>query len=182
EMAAPATSPSFLVSASKDPGSPARAGIDLQRVQVIKGWLDADGDTHERVYDVAGDSDNGASVDPQSCAPTGSGHASLCTVWQDPDYDASQPAFYYVRALENPSCRWSTLQCQAAGVNPFSADCTQQAQQMNAEMESRGAIGDVYSKCCLDPAEQPFYSPILQERAWTSPIWINPTDAEKDPS
>jgi len=38
-----------------------------------------------------------------------------------------------------------------------------------------GAIGDVFGRCCLDPAQEPFYSPVIQERAWTSPIWINPT-------
>ena len=73
--------------------------------------------------------DNGAGVDPDNCAATGSGHQSLCTVWRDPDYSASQAAFYYVRVLENPSCRWSTLQCQAAGVNPFADNCAEQAEQ-----------------------------------------------------
>ncbi|GAB5452030.1 MAG: DUF3604 domain-containing protein [Halioglobus sp.] len=178
ELDATATSPHFLISASKDPGPPGRPGVDLQRVQIIKGWLDADGATHERVIDVAGSADNGASVDPNTCAPTGKGHANLCTVWRDPTYDPAQHAFYYVRVLENPSCRWSTLQCQAAGVNPFATDCNAQASAKNLEMEERGAIGDVYSKCCTDPATQPFYSPVLQERAWTSPIWINPAVAD----
>ncbi len=174
EMSAGEKSPHFLISASKDPGTAAHPGIDLQRVQVIKGWLDAAGKTHEKVHNVLGSADNGASVDPASCAPVGAGHESLCTVWEDPDYDPSQRAFYYLRVLENPSCRWSTLQCQAAGVNPFAENCTAQAEAQNKVMSERGARGDVYSKCCIDPAEQPFYSPILQERAWTSPIWINP--------
>ena len=175
ELSAPATSPRFLVSAMKDQGSPGHPGIDLQRVQVIKGWLDAKGKTHEQVFDVAGSADNGASVDPQSCAPTGTGHPSLCTVWADPQYDPSQRAFYYVRVLENPSCRWSTLQCQAAGVNPFASNCAEQAETQNEVLKEQGAMGDVYSRCCLNPEEQPFYSPIIQERAWTSPIWLNPT-------
>ncbi len=174
ELDAGATSPRFLVSASKDAGSPGRTGIDLQRVQVIKGWLDDKGETHEKVYDVAGSADNGAGVDPNTCAPTGTGHANLCTVWQDPDFSPDERAFYYVRVLENPSCRWSTLQCQAAGVNPFAEDCEAQAAEQNAVMSDAGAIGEVYTRCCLDPEEQPFYSPTLQERAWTSPIWINP--------
>lgn len=172
ELPAPEKSPAFLVSAVKDPGSPGHSGVDLQRVQIIKGWLDSAGDTHEQVIDVAGSADNGASVDPQSCAPTGSGHANLCKVWRDPDYDAEQTAFYYVRVLENPSCRWSTLQCQAAGVNPFAQNCSEQATAKNTRRNDEGAIGNVYDNCCLDPATQPFYSPTLQERAWTSPIWI----------
>jgi hypothetical protein len=180
EMQAPTDSPVFLVNAAKDAGSPGNPGLDLQRIQIIKGWLDAQGQTHERVFDVAGSADNRAGVDPNSCTPTGSGHESLCTVWHDPEYDADQPAFYYARVLENPSCRWSTLHCQAAGVNPFAADCADQASAKTAE--TPGAIGDVYGKCCLDPAEQPFYSPTLQERAWTSPIWINPLHTKEESS
>jgi hypothetical protein len=95
-------------------------------------------------------------------------------VWRDPSFDASQPAFYYVRLLENPSCRWSTLQCQAAGVNPFDASCTAQAAAATERAHDRGAQGDVYGKCCLDPKTDPFYSPVIQERAWSSPIWYAP--------
>jgi hypothetical protein len=174
ELTASGESPAFLVSAAKDPGIPGHPGLDLQRIQVIKGWLDDSGNTREKVFDVAGSSDNRAGVDPESCAPTGSGHGNLCTVWRDPDYNPSQRAFYYVRVLENPSCRWSTLQCQAAGVNPFASNCQEQAAARTAELQDQGAIGDVFGRCCLDPAEQPFYSPIIQERAWTSPIWVNP--------
>jgi hypothetical protein len=118
ELDAPAQSPYFLASAAKDTGSPGHPGLDLQRIQLIKGWLDESGNSHEKVFDIAGSADNGAGVDPQTCAPTGSVHQSLCSVWGDPDYDPAQPAFYYVRVLENPSCRWSTLQCQAAGGQP----------------------------------------------------------------
>jgi hypothetical protein len=180
ELQAGTESPDFLVSAYRDPGSPGQPGTDLQRVQIIKGWLDGQGNTHEAIFDVAGDADNGAGVDPQSCAPTGSGQQSLCTVWKDPQYNASESAFYYVRVLENPSCRWSTLQCQAAGVNPFAADCADQAAKRTEEMQDNGAIGDVFGKCCIDPVQEPFYSPIIQERAWTSPIWLHPSLAEKD--
>lgn len=174
ELSAPPQSPVFLVNASKDPGTPQFPGTDLQRLQVIKGWLDDEGNTHERVYDVAGSADNGAGVDPQSCAPTGAGHRQLCTQWRDPDYDASQRAFYYVRVLENPSCRWSTRQCQSAGVNPFASNCSEQAQAATAELQDAGAIGEIFERCCLDPVTQPFYTPTIQERAWTSPIWLNP--------
>ena len=129
----------------------------------------------EKVFDIAGAANNGAGVDPQTCAPTGTGHKNLCTVWQDPDYNAGQSAFYYVRVLENPSCRWSTLQCQAAGVNPFAENCEEQAVEATASLKERESfvIGDVYGRCCLDAALEPFYSPTIQERAWTSPIWIN---------
>ncbi|QFU77897.1 DUF3604 domain-containing protein [Halioglobus maricola] len=176
ELAAPATSPAFLVSAAKDPGTAANPGLDLQRIQIIKGWLDDEGVTHEEVFDVAGSPTNNAGVNPQTCAPTGSGHKNLCTVWRDPAYNAKESAFYYVRVLENPSCRWSTLQCQAQGVNPFAENCSEQAAIQTEKLQDEGAIGDVFGRCCLNPEEEPFYSPTLQERAWTSPIWINPNE------
>src|SRR5690606_33141710 len=64
-LPAPATrSPRFLVSAQKDPGSANHPGVDLQRIQIVKGWVDAAGETHEAVFDVAGEAANGAGVDP----------------------------------------------------------------------------------------------------------------------
>ena len=75
-----------------------------------------------------------------------------------------------MRVLENPSCRWSTLQCQAAGVNPFDSNCASQAAA--AQDELGFTIGDVFGRCCLDEAAEPFYSRTIQERAWTSPIWV----------
>jgi len=173
--------PSFLVSALKDAGSPNNPGNDLQRVQIIKGWVDASGKTHEQVFDVAG-GPNDSSVNPQTCAPIGQGYTDLCGVWTDPSFDKDQHAFYYVRALENRSCRWSTLQCQAAGVNPFAENCATQAETKNALMNDRGAVGDVYSKCCTNAAESSFYSPTIQERAWTSPIWYSPATAQSKTS
>jgi hypothetical protein len=167
--------PRFLVSVVKDAGVAGHPGTDLQRVQIVKGWVDAGAETHERVYDVAGDAENGASVDPNSCSPTGAGSSSLCAMWEDPDFDSSEASFYYVRVLENPTCRWSTLQCQAAGVNPFADNCEAQAEEQTALAHERGAEGDVYGKCCLSEDEEPFYSPLIQERAWTSPIWYEPT-------
>ena len=169
-----AGAPRFFVNALKDAGSPGHPGTDLQRVQIVKGFLDAEGATHERVFEVAGTPDNGAGVDPQSCAPTGAGHAALCSVWQDPEFDPGQPAFYYARLLENPSCRWSTFQCQAAGVNPFSPECDAQAEAANEDALDAGARGNVWSNCCLAEAGEPFYSPVVQERAWSSPIWYQP--------
>ena len=169
-----AAAPRFLVAALKDAGSPGHGGLDLQRIQIIKGWVGADGTTHERVVDVAGRADETAGVDPDTCAPLGTGHTQLCAVWQDPDFDSERPAFYYARVLENPSCRWSTFQCQAAGVNPFASACAEQAAVATEAAQDGGALGDVYGRCCLDEAEEPFYSPTIQERAWTSPIWYRP--------
>jgi hypothetical protein len=170
---APGSPPRFLVSAGKDSGSPGNPGTDLQRLQVVKGWLDRTGQTREQVFEVAGDPDNGASVNPDSCEPVGSGYAQLCSVWQDPTFDPREDAFYYLRVIENPTCRWSTRQCQAAGVNPFAENCQEQAARMNEQRQDKGAIGDVYGRCCLDAREEPFYSPVIQERAWTSPIWYH---------
>ncbi len=171
EVTAAQGRPRFLVNVHKDPGTPSSPGTDIQRVQIIKGWLDGAGETHEQVFDIAGSADNGAGINPANCARIGNGLSRSCTVWSDPGFDAEQEAFYYVRVLENPSCRWSTLQCQAAGVNPFSDQCLAQAEEATAVAQGNGATGDVYSKCCTDPDSSAFYSPILQERAWSSPIW-----------
>ena len=178
ELQAGGTPPRFLVSALRDPGSPGKPGTALQRVQIIKGWLDERGNTRERVIEVAGNGDNGASVNPATCEPVGAGYDQLCTVWQDPEFNATEDAFYYVRVLENPSCRWSTLQCKAAGVDPFAADCAAQAAAKNEQQE--GAIGDVWNNCCIDQQSEPFYSPLIQERAWSSPIWIKGRQARAD--
>ncbi len=117
--------PSFLVQAMRDPAS----GW-LQRAQVVKGWLD-DGTTHEQVFDVV--CSDGLSPDPQTrrCGDNGAqvnladcsvsrdkGATQLQTVWTDPDFDASQRAFYYARVLENPSCRWSTWDALQLGIPP----------------------------------------------------------------
>ena len=167
--------PTFLVSALKDPGVPGRPGNDLQRIQIIKGWLDAEGNTQEQVFDVAGDGNNGAWVDPGTCAATGSGAGALCAVWRDGNFDPGQRAFYYTRVIENPSCRWSTRHCLAAGVSPFAQDCRQQADALTAKLQDeQGAKGDVYGNCCKKADQEPFYSPVIQERAWTSPIWYQP--------
>ena len=156
--------PRFAVLAVKDAGTAARAGTNLQRIQIVKGWVDAAGAVHERVVDVAGDSAGGAWVDEATCEPTGTGASELCAVWDDPDFDPDVEAFYYVRVLENPTCRWSTRACQAAGVNPFANDCATQA----------AALGAPWEFCCLGPENDAFFSPVVQERAWTSPIWYRP--------
>jgi len=159
-----ARSPRFAVWAAKDPGTADAPGTDLQRLQIVKGWVDAQGETHESVFDVAGSADNGAGVDPATCAPTGAGARELCAIWQDPAFDPAERAFYYVRVLENPTCRWSTRVCKAAGVDPLAADCAAQA----------AAAGDTFAACCLGTGNDAFLDPFVQERAWTSPIWYRP--------
>src|SRR5581483_2114041 len=88
-------SPRFGVLAFRDPGAATVVGTPLQRVQIVKGWVDAAGQTHEKVFDVAGDADDGATVDTATCAPSGAGFDSLCAVWTDPEFDRSERAFYY---------------------------------------------------------------------------------------
>jgi hypothetical protein len=161
-------SPDFLVWAAKDPGTVERPGTDLARLQVVKGWVDAAGAVHERVFDVA-QAGAGAGVDPVTCAPVGTGASELCARWKDPDFDPRQRAFYYARVLENPTCRWSTTVCKEAGVDPFAADCAAQA----------AAAGTAFANCCLGPANDPFLAPTVQERAWTSPIWYRPDTIRK---
>jgi len=142
------SAPRFAVWAMKDPD-----GTRLQRLQVIKGWVDVSGETHEHIYDVAcsdggrpdPDSnrcpDTGAAVDLKTCEVAGnSGDVKLATLWQDPAFDPDQPAFYYVRAIENPSCRWSTWDAIRAGLPPLET-----------------------------------VTPTIQERAWSSPVWYEPT-------
>ena len=117
--------PAFLVWVVRDP-----MRAPLQRAQVVKGWME-DGATHERVYDVACSDDlavdpgthrcpdNGAQVDLETCDITADvGAAELKTIWTDPEFDPGEPAFYYVRVLENPTCRWSTWDALRAGVAP----------------------------------------------------------------
>ena len=117
--------PSFVVWASRDAGSAA-----LQRLQIIKGWIE-DGETQEAVFDIACSDglspdpishrcpDNGASVDISTCEISSDlGAASLSATWNDPEFDASQRALYYVRVLENPTCRWSTWDAIRNGTPP----------------------------------------------------------------
>lgn len=140
------TAPTFVVSAMKDPGIPDHPGGQLQRAQIIKGWVGDDGLFHERIFDVAG-GDNGASVDLDTCEPQGRGADTLCSVWRDPAFDPSHEAVYYARVLENPSCRWSQIQC-------------------NALPDEDRPLG-----CTNPPTPR-----TIQERLWTSPIWYESPD------
>lgn len=138
--------PGFLVWAARDP-----LGAPLQRIQVVKGWMEG-GERREEVYDVACSDglevdpvthrcpDNGALVDIATCETPGTAGADeLKVLWRDPDFSPGQRAFYYVRALENPTCRWSTWDALRTGVEPrYNVPAT------------------------------------IQERAWSSPIWYRP--------
>ncbi|MCZ6618514.1 MAG: DUF3604 domain-containing protein [Gammaproteobacteria bacterium] len=117
--------PRFVAWAVADP-----MGTRLQRLQIVKGWLE-DGQRREKVIDVACSDglevdpgthrcpDNGAGVDITDCSITDAvGASELSTVWTDPDYDPAQRSFYYVRVLENPTCRWSTWDAIRAGTTP----------------------------------------------------------------
>ncbi len=138
--------PTFMVYALRDP-----IGANLDRIQIVKGWLDASGKTHEEVYDVAW-SDNrkpdkedklplvGNTVDVKNATWINSiGASELGTVWTDPDFDAKERAFYYARVIEIPTPRWVVYD----------------AFRFGAEIP-KGA------------------KTIHQERAYTSPIWYTP--------
>jgi hypothetical protein len=135
-----------MVYALKDP-----IGGNLDRIQIVKGWMDDQGKTYEKVYDVvwSGDREPGSdgklppvgnTVDVKSATFTNTiGDSELGTVWTDPDFDPSQKAFYYARVLEIPTPRWSTYDAHRFGVDiPEGAPTSQ------------------------------------QERAYTSPIWYTP--------
>lgn len=124
-LAADSAIPSFLLWAVRDAKS-----TNLQRLQIVKGWT-VSGEHSEQVYDVACSDgmtvdplthrcpDNSAEVDLSDCSVTADvGAAELKTVWKDPDFDASNRAFYYLRVLENPSCRWSSWDAIRAGETP----------------------------------------------------------------
>ena len=153
DLAAPQApgAPRFAVSAVQDPGTADHPGTPLQRIQIVKGWV-TDGVAHEKVFDVAGGA-NGASVDTATCERQGARSASLCSVWQDPEFDPSDRAFYYARVLENPTCRWSQQLCVEAGVR----------------CDEPETITNGYGACCDERVPQ-----TVQERAWTSPIWYTP--------
>ncbi|MCP4908254.1 MAG: DUF3604 domain-containing protein [bacterium] len=140
-------SPSFLVAALRDP-----EGANLDRVQIVKGWVDDAGQTQERVYDVAVSGGRhigwggrarkkvGSTVDIESATYSNSiGAAALTTFWKDPDFDSGVRAFYYVRVIEIPKPRWTAYDQRYFDV------------EMSAEVPMT-----------------------TQDRAYTSPIWYTP--------
>ena len=140
--------PTFLVAAMKDPFSG-----NLDRVQIVKGWLDTSGKTQEKVYDVVwSDADTrkagadgkvplvGNTVDVANATWTNTiGDPELFAVWKDPDFKANEKAFYYARVIEIPTPRWTAYDAKRFGLK----------------------VG----------AEVPM---TIQERAYTSPIWYTP--------
>jgi len=146
--------PEFIVWAQKD-----KNGAPLQRVQIIKGWIDSNsGRPKEKVYDVACSDgnevdpvtnrcpDNGARVNISDCSITDNiGSSELKTLWQDPEFSPNDKSFYYVRVLENPTCRWSTWDA------------------INRGFEPREDLHET-----------------IQERAWSSPIWYIPEQTDVD--
>lgn len=118
------STPEFLVWAIRDSLS-----APLERLQIVKGWLE-NGETREHVYDVACGTGqqpvddlhrcppSGATVDLTTCAVNAGGAAELKTLWRDPHFDPKERAFYYVRVLERPTCRWSTWDAVRSGHRP----------------------------------------------------------------
>ena len=145
-----AAAPVFAVSALQDTGTAHSSGTSLQRIQVVKGWVDESGASREQVYDIAGNANNGAKVNLSSCEPVGNGFPRLCGVWTDPDFDPKHNAYYYARVLENPSCRWQQRICSANRVTCDDPD----------------AVPAAFAGCCDTTVPK-----TIQERAWSSPIW-----------
>jgi hypothetical protein len=138
--------PKFLILANKD-----ALGANLDRIQVIKGWVDAEGKTHDKVFDVAWAGERQPGADGR-LPPVGNtvdlatatyrntiGSGELATVWKDPEFDPDQRALYYARVLEIPTPRWTTYDSVRAGL-PLLTDV----------------------------------ATTVQERAWSSPIWYQP--------
>jgi hypothetical protein len=143
--------PRFAVWALQDPGSDEAPGTPLDRIQIVKGWIE-DGEQKEKVIDVER-SRRRANVDPMTCETKGEGASQLCAVWRDRDFDPDQNAFYYARILESPTCRWSQHLCVEAGVS----------------CDDPSTINPGFEDCCRAD-----HQPVIQERAWTSPIWYSP--------
>lgn len=162
-------SPAFIVWAMADSLS-----APLDRVQVIKGFLE-DGEHREQVYDVACSGgaavdpstwrcpDNGARVDLTDCSTQpGTGSGELKTLWRDPAFKPGQDAFYYVRVLENPTCRWSTWDAIRAGEEPRS--------DLHATIQERAWSSPIW------------YRPAGQPPTGTDPTATDPTATEPDAS
>jgi hypothetical protein len=141
-----ASAPMFAVMAMREADFGGRKGTQLQRIQMVKGWVGDDLRPLYKVFEVAGDPSNGAGVDRATCEPIGEGFDTLCAVWRDPEFDPGKRAFYYARVIENPTCRWSTYECL----------------KVAPELRPEYCNGPDGTKT-------------IQERAWTSPIWYRPS-------
>lgn len=150
DLSAPPTDksiPVFLAAALADTASNA---TPLQKLQIIKGWIDADGQKHYKVFFVAGDSDSDAGVDLKTGERFGGGHSSLCGVFKDSEFDPDLNTYYYMRAVENPSPRWSLIDCLSYPADKRPGLCN-----------------------------EPRIAAAIQEQAWTSPIWYTPKHNEE---
>jgi hypothetical protein len=169
-------SPTFIAAAWWDENLKTK----LQQIQIVKGWVDESGQAKERVFTIAGDAGSALNpeVNPLTCkAPPERGEKRLCTVWKDPSFDARQYAFYYVRVLEEPVCRYSTLWCRTwIGVDPLSSDkCAADLASLAASSDKADQLKAAQgAMCCSNQTSSTFLQPIIQERAWTSPIWYEP--------
>jgi hypothetical protein len=110
--------PTFLAYAVRDPQA-----SQLQKLQVVKGWVDAEGRAHNRVFDVAGQENERGEVDLESGAWSGRGSDALCTVFVDETFDPTQSAYYYLRVAEVPTLRWSWAQCLEMPADQRPAEC-----------------------------------------------------------
>ena len=137
--------PTFLLQAVHDAGTTARPGARLAGAQVIKLWLDSAGAAHQKVFDLLAPSASKTTVDPRTCKRTGQGVTDICSRWQDPEFKPGQPALYYARVVEDPSCRWSTWLCNQIDPTSRPAGCDSKTTQK-----------------------------VIQERAWSSAIWYQP--------
>jgi len=136
--------PTFLLQALQDPGSADEPGAPLAQIQIIKGWVDAQGVARRTVHTLASGSGT-FQTDPNTCTVSGSGSSSLCATWTDESFDADDHAFYYARVIAEPTCRWNAYLCGQL-------------------------TGDARPAVC-DQAELP---KVISERAWSSPIWFTP--------
>ena len=168
--------PVIAAEAIADPGTVEFPGAKLQRLQIIKGSLNDAGELDTRVFDVAGDASVGWDVDLQTCASSRKGFRRLCAVWRDENFDPEEEAYYYARAVEVPTCRWSTRMCIAHEYDcenptrPIDEQCCLQSAGLHPVDCRRvrcDGFGPEHGPCC----EPRVVRPLLQERAWASPIW-----------
>ncbi|MGB9337709.1 MAG: DUF3604 domain-containing protein [Polyangiales bacterium] len=161
--AAGAAAPSFAVWAAQDP-----SGAPLERVQIIKGKLNAAGEVETKVFTVAGAAD-GPAPNGDCTINTVARPETLCAVWEDPEFDPSEDAYYYARVLEQPTCRWNTRRCVSQGVS-----CAELGAADGTFSEQSGDAG--FEGCCDITGSPGSFEganrfDVIRERAWTSPIW-----------